>query len=336
MPDLKSIIIDIAVKQLQFCPTDVEEITGSGSDRYYIRLKSDNSSIIGVFNDNIKENQSFIYFAKLFKKLNLKVPEILFFSENKQVILQSDIGNQSLLEYIGCRPERTSDIYKTVIDEMFKFQFIPDDEIDYSNCLLKSRFDQDQINWDLNYCKYYFLKVGFKKLDENLLQKDFDNLSSIIKSASCTGFLYRDFQSRNIYISAEKPAFIDFQGGMKGPFYYDLASLIFQARANLSQEIKDELINYYYNRLQEYHKIDYIQYIETFNAFVLLRLLQNLGAYGFRGMIEKKELFLKSIPQALESAYNISETLNRTKPLTYLTSVINTLKNNSQLWNKNH
>lgn len=316
--------------------TSITEITGSGSDRYYIRIHFNNDSLIAVYNENITENETFIYYTTCLQSLGLSVPNILHISDSKKILFQSDIGSASLLDFIQHSPQSTSSMYKKVIDEMFKFQFTEPGQIDFSYSLVKKRFDSDQVNWDLNYCKYYFFKVGLKQLDENRLQQDFNTLAAVILSAPATGFLYRDFQARNIFITENRPFFIDYQGGMEGPFYYDLASLIYHSRAKLSDRIKQELIDYYYTQLQNYRKIDKQCFNETLDAFVLLRYLQNLGAYGFRGMIEKKALFLKTIPTALEESCKTMNKLKQSGRFGYLTDILLTLKNNTALWSKNN
>lgn len=312
--------------------THYEQITGSGSNRQYFRLFSSDKSYIGVYNENIPENETFLYFSSVFKNLKLNTPEILAVSDDQRYIIQSDIGKQSLLEAINENPDITLDLYKSVLDELFKFQFKTSSAIDYSKCFMKQRFDSELINWDLNYCKYYFLKVCDIELNEVLLQKDFNQLVTVLLKTDTETFLYRDFQARNIFIENNKPYFIDYQGGMKGSVYYDVASLLFQSRAKLSPQVKNELSEYYFLKLQQSISIDREEFNQNLNTFVLLRMLQNLGAYGFRGKIEKKELFLQSIPEALETATQMAKNINGDVKIPYLTELLDILNSDKKKW----
>jgi aminoglycoside/choline kinase family phosphotransferase len=283
------------------------QLPKSGSYREYYRLISEKNSAIAVYNADKKENTAFIEFSNHFKKMGLPVPKIYAVDLDNDAYLIEDLGDTTLFSYLSeIRSEsgfndKVVKIYKKVINQLPRFQIEAGENLNYNICYPRGKFDEQSMMWDLNYFKYYFLKLGKIPFDEQALETDFHVFTEYLLSADCNYFLYRDFQSRNIMIKNGEPYFIDYQGGRKGALHYDLASLLFDAKADLPHKIRAELLQYYITNLKQYTKIEETEFIQMFFGYVLIRILQALGAYGFRGFYEKKEHFLKSIPYAIEN-----------------------------------
>jgi len=283
------------------------ELPKSGSDRQYFRIKGKSKRAIGAYNSNKYENEAFISFAKTFFKNGLKVPEIYLFDKEKDIYLLEDLGEISLFSLLQKKPsdnrfdETIIDYYKKSLQELIKFQLTSAGSIDYSLCYPRGKLDKQSFLWDLNYFKYYFLKPTYIQFDEQKLENDFYKFSEFLEMADSNYFVFRDFQARNIMIKNDEPFFIDFQGGRKGALQYDLVSLLFQVRAEIPENIKQELFDFYLKELKKYITINIEDFNKYFEGFKLIRLLQVLGAYGFRGIIERKSHFLKSIPPAINS-----------------------------------
>lgn len=287
-------------------PETVDVIQQSGSDRRYFRLHgADGKTVIGTHGLNVPENESFIYFAGRFYKKGLNVPEVLAVSYDKTVYLQEDFGDTSLmglLEEKGHVPDVYA-LFKESLSQLARLQVRGDEGLNYEKCLTNKEFGRQAIMADLLYFKYYFLDALQKPYDKQRLIDDFEALSNYLTHTEYKYFMFRDFQSRNILLPEGKPHFIDFQGGMKGAPQYDVASLLWQARANLPDEWKANLLDDYMNSFENIidAKIDREVFRSQYNGYVLIRLLQVLGAYGFRGLFERKAHFLTSIPQALKN-----------------------------------
>ncbi len=223
------------------------------------------------------------------------------------IYIQEDLGNTTLYQYIkdvhkGFEyPDELVELYKNVIDTLLRFQLEGSDGFDYSYCYPRAAFDEQSMMWDLNYFKYYFLKLAKISFDEQALEDDFLKFSKFLLQARHDYFLYRDFQSRNVMIRENQAYFIDYQGGRKGALYYDLASLLYDAKAEIPQEIRIELRDYYIDKLSIYQAVDKEEFNAYYSAYVLIRIMQAMGAYGFRGFYEKKTHFLQSIPLAIKN-----------------------------------
>jgi len=282
-----------------------ELIPPSGSYRQYIRIIGEEKRVMGVYNTDKKENNAFVSFSRHFKSKGLPVPEILAVDESKDIYLQDDFGDTMLFDYI--QNERSGDhfpdslvlILKKTIKELVRFQIEGHEGLDYSLAYPRAAFDKQSMMWDLNYFKYYFLKLAKIPFDEQLLEEDYLKFTDYLLQAPSDHFLYRDFQSRNVMLKDGEPRFIDYQGGRKGALPYDLASLLYDAKADFPQAIRDELLAYYLEELGQYSQIDIEGFKSHYYAFVLIRMMQAMGAFGFRGFYEKKEHFLQSIPYAL-------------------------------------
>lgn len=294
-------------------PTSIEPLPRAGSNRKYFRLKG-KESLIGVYGTSTEENRAFIYMARHFSQKGLPVPRILAEAPDQSAYLQDDLGDTSLFQLIkqgresGNFSDEETNILKRTIRLLPQIQFEGSKDMDFSYCYPLATFNRRSILWDLNYFKYCFLKATGLEFQENLLEDDFERMADTLLQIEPQVFMYRDFQSRNIMIREEKPYFIDFQGGRKGPFYYDVASFLWQAKANYPDSLRQELLDEYLDALRPYHAIDKEQFLTTLRHFVLFRTLQVLGAYGFRGYFEKKAHFIQSVPYAIENLRQLLET----------------------------
>ena len=285
-----------------------EDMPRSGSYREYYRLGDESGrTVIGVYNEDRKENLAFLSFCRHFRAHGLAVPEILAEDLDNNMYLQEDLGDTTLYAYLtevyknGIFPQGLIDLYKNILEELPKFQLKAGKDIDFKKCYPRHSFDRQSIMWDLNYFKYYFLKLAKIPFDEQELENDFNIFADYLLETDCEHFLYRDFQSRNIMLKDGKPYFIDFQGGRYGALQYDVASLLYDAKADIPQYIRDQLFEHYLKVLKKYYKLDQDEFTKYYHAYVLVRIMQAMGAYGFRGFYEKKQHFLKSVPYAIEN-----------------------------------
>ncbi len=285
--------------------TDVVAIPPSGSSRRYYRLSSKNQSAIGTFGDNKEENEAFFSYTKHFNNLDLNVPKLFIIADDKLHYLQEDVGAKSLYELLPENGESFDKnlifLYKKSLEKLAYLQIKGGEKFDYSAAYPRATFDKTSMLWDCNYFKYYFLKPTNIPYDEQALEEDFTELTTYLSAEKSDYFLFRDFQSRNIIVEENEPYFIDYQGGRQGVLQYDLASLLFQAKANIPHKIREELLDYYISVAEKLTTINTPQFKKYYYAFVLIRHIQVLGAYGLRGLIERKEHFLKSIPFALKN-----------------------------------
>jgi aminoglycoside/choline kinase family phosphotransferase len=283
----------------------IEKIPQSGSIRIYFRIISSAKSFVATHGINIKENNAFIYFSRHFKNCDCRVPEIFAVNEERTVYIQEDFGDVSLLDQLeehGYNGHVYS-LFQQSLRELAHLQIKGDENLDYSFCITSKEFGKQAILSDLLYFKYYFLDALQIPYDKEKMLDDFEKLSDYLSHADHKYFMFRDFQSRNILIENEKVHFIDYQGGMKGALQYDVASLLWQAKANLPDEWKNNLLDGYMDCVEELFnkKIDRVRFINQYNGYVLIRLMQVLGAYGFRGLFERKAHFLTSIPLGLKN-----------------------------------
>jgi len=285
--------------------TKVEAIPPSSSTRKYYRLWSESKSAIGTFGDNAEENEAFFSYTRHFNGLNLNVPKLYAVTKDKLHYLQEEAGKTSLYELLPENDEKFDKnlitLYKKSIKNLAHLQIKGGTGLNYSHAFPRADFDKTSMLWDCNYFKYYFLKPANIPYDEQKLEDDFHKFSDYLLSERNDYFLFRDFQSRNILIKDGDPYFIDYQGGRRGALQYDLASLLFQAKANIPHELREELLDYYISVAEKITEINIPQFKKYYYAFVLIRHIQVLGAYGLRGLIERKEHFLKSIPFALKN-----------------------------------
>ena len=286
----------------------ISKIPQSGGDRIYFRIVQGSQSWIATYNKNIKENETFIYFANHFFEKGLPVPKVLVVSEDRSIYIQADLGNISLLDVLEKegKTEHVFSLFQKSLKALAKLQVQGGKGLDYGYCLTSKEFGKHSILTDLLYYKYYFLDALQFPYDKQALIDEFELLSDQLASKDLNHFLFRDFQSRNIIVNNDEVYFVDFQGGMQGGLSYDVASLLWQAKAELSNEWKEQLVKYYIDEVQKLlpTPMDEAKFSNQYNGFVLLRLLQVLGAYGFRGLFERKAHFLTSIPLGLKNLKN--------------------------------
>ena len=307
MQELINSVTRLYKSWLESEPASIDVLQQSGSDRRYFRIHDHHGkTIIGTHGLNVPENEAFIYFSGQFHKKGLHVPEVLAVSYDKTVYLQQDFGDVSLMDLLeqkGYVPEVYA-LFKESLYQLARLQIKGDEGLNYEKCLTNKEFGKQAIQADLLYFKYYFLDAIRKPYDKQKLLDDFEALSNYLTHTEYKYFMFRDFQSRNILVTEDKQVhFIDYQGGMKGAPQYDVASMLWQARANLPDEWKEKLLEEYMNYFETIveTKIDRDNFKSQYNGYVLIRLLQVLGAYGFRGLFERKAQFLTSIPQALKN-----------------------------------
>ena len=322
---------------------EINAMPSSGSSRRYFRVKTDKRVLIGAYNINIEENDAFFSFSKHFLECNLPVPKVLAIASSKEIYIQTDLGDDSLFNHVekclkdGNFNDETICLYKKSLNKLIDFQIVGHKELDYSKAFPTPAFNDMSIMDDLNYFKYCFLKEHEEiSFNETRLDIDFQRLAKYILEAPSDFFMYRDFQSRNIMIVDNEPYFIDYQGGRKGPLQYDVVSLLYQVKARIPEDIRVQLANYYKEQLAKSMEllkscrdarscVSTTDFDKYFPAFVLLRLLQVLGAYGFRGLIQKKLHFMQSIPFAIKELMKVNGKWELPFELPELQSVIQQL-----------
>lgn len=300
------ILTNLFYQHCHSIPKSIVKLQGSGSNRIYYRLTTDSLSMIGAYNEDIAENEAFFSFTASFNQLDIKVPKLIGVAPDNQHYLLIDLGNETLFDRINNDNEESEDssalcLIKKSLKHLIPMQIKGGSNIDFSKAYPRERFDRQSIMWDLNYFKYEFLKLTNTPFDEQLLEDDFNKLADFLLQTPSNFFMFRDFQSRNIMIVDNEPWFIDYQGGRLGPLQYDVASLLFSPKTKLSQTKREVLLDFYLNHLEEQISVDRPSFIQQYYGFVLIRILQALGAYGYRGIYEKKNNFRKSIPDAIKN-----------------------------------
>lgn len=278
----------------------------NGSNRKYYRLLGNTHQCIGAENNDIRENEAFFAYSRHFRARGINVPELYAVSDCRTKYIQQDLGDQTLYGLLlekkreggGFDSEMLS-LYKQALTDLARIQEAGRD-LDFSVAYPRSDFDSQSILWDLNYFKYYFLKLAYIPFDENLLEQDFRRFADYLLQADCSYFLYRDFQTRNIMIK-DGLFYIDYQGGRRGAAQYDVASILYSAKSDLPEAVRQELLRHY---LSVSHVPDFMQY---FWGYVLVRIMQTMGAYGYRGYYERKPYFLQSIPLAINNLRHVVE-----------------------------
>jgi len=278
-----------------------------GSGRKIIRLAGGNITAVGVLYEVREENAAFLEFSRHFRRHGLPVPEIYAEDLSQGAYLEEDLGDTTLFEFLSrnrsgevIAPEAVQ-AYRRVVEVLPRFQVEAGRDLNYSFCYPCASFDRQSITWDLNYFKYYFLRLAGIPFSEQALEDDFSRLTDFLLSAPRDYFLYRDFQSRNVMLRDDKPYFVDYQGGRKGALQYDIASLLFDAKADLPPALREQLLDHYLDTLSGYVKLDRGEFLRFYWAYVYVRIMQALGAYGFRGFYERKTHFLQSVPYALKN-----------------------------------
>ncbi len=292
-----------------FPAEDVTPLQGQlgGSGRLIVRLRGRDESVIGIVYPVREENVAFLEFSRHFRRHSLPVPETFAEDLNEGAYLEEDLGDTTLFEYLSAH--RTVDAvaqpaveaYRRVVAVLPRFQVEAGHDLNYKVCYPRASFDRQSIAWDLNYFKYYFLRLAGVPLNEQALESDFGRLTKFLLAAPHDYFLYRDFQSRNVMLRNGEPWFLDYQGGRRGALQYDIASLLFDGKADLPPELRQQLLTYYLDCLGQYIDLKRDAFMEHYYAYVYIRIMQALGAYGFRGFYERKPHFLQSVPYALKN-----------------------------------
>lgn len=284
-----------------------------GSGRAILRLASGGISAIGILYPVKEENIAFLEFSRHFRRHGLPVPEIYAESLKQGAYLEEDFGDMTLFDFLNKNRDGENisasavDAYRKVVGTLPRFQVDAGRDLNYKVCYPRSSFDRQSIAWDLNYFKYYFLRLAGIPFNEQALEQDFSRLTRFLLGADHDYFLYRDFQSRNIMLRDGQPFFLDYQGGRKGALQYDIASLLYDGKADLPPQLRQQLLDDYLDCLAEHIPLDRAAFMEHYYAYVYVRILQALGAYGFRGFYERKAHFLQSVPYALKNLAWLAE-----------------------------
>ena len=278
-----------------------------GSGRKIIRLASKQFSAIGILYDVREENVAFLEFSRHFRRHGLPVPEIYAEDLSHGAYLEEDLGDTTLFEFLSKNrvgeniASEAVEAYRKVVAVLPRFQIEAGRDLNYKVCYPRSSFDRQSMAWDLNYFKYYFLRLAAIPFNEQALEDDFGRLTKFLLSAERNYFLYRDFQSRNVMLRDGQPFFLDYQGGRRGALQYDIASLLYDGKADLPPELRQQLLDRYLDTLAGFIKLEREVFMQHYYAYVYVRIMQALGAYGFRGFYERKAHFLQSVPYALKS-----------------------------------
>jgi len=287
----------------------VEPLQGQlgGSGRKIIRLAGEKHSAIGILYDVREENVAFLEFSRHFRRHGLPVPEIYAEDLDHGAYLEEDLGDTTLFEFLSQNraaeniAPQAVEAYRKVVAALPRFQVEAGGDLNYKVCYPRASFDRQSIAWDLNYFKYYFLKLAGVPFNEQALEDDFGRLTKFLLTADHDYFLYRDFQSRNVMLRDGQPFFLDYQGGRRGALQYDIASLLYDAKADLPPALRQQLLDHYLDRLAGFLPLARHQFLHHYYAYVYVRIMQALGAYGFRGYYEGKAHFLQSVPYALKN-----------------------------------
>ncbi|MFC1733512.1 phosphotransferase [candidate division KSB1 bacterium] len=320
----------------------IELLPFSGSYRKYFRMQRHDVKALGVINHDYKENQAFISFSKHFKQHGLNVPDIYASDLENDCYLIQDLGDTTLYSKISqLKPEtrfndETIGFYKKALEILPKFQIDAGNNIDYTLCFPRDAFDEQSMQWDLNYFKYYFLKLAKVEFNEQDLENDFKLLIDFLLKSKRDYFLYRDFQSRNIMIFNDDLFFIDYQGGRRGALQYDLMSLLLDGKAAIPGSLRKEFIQFYHENISLNYHINIEEFDTYLGAYGLIRIMQAMGAYGFRGFYEKKSHFLQSIPYAINNLHWLKSNYPLPVQLPALENILEQICNTESLQFKNH
>ncbi len=315
----------------------VAPLKGDASDRKLFRLSGASRTAVAVVNPDIRENRAFLEFSRHFRTYGLPVPEIYAVDLERGMYLEEDLGDTTLFQFLTANRDKdwlsneTLNLYGKVVDWLPRFQIEAGRTLNYDVCYPRFSFDKQSMMWDLNYFKYYFLRLAKIPFSEQTLEEDFERFTEFLLQAERRFFLYRDFQSRNIMVRHGEPFFIDYQGGRRGALQYDVASLLFDAKADLPFEVRDELLERYLEAAAKLEPIDRNAFLTSYPGFVYIRIMQAMGAYGLRGFYERKQHFLASIPYAIRNLEYLLRTADLPVELPELTQVWHRLVASSSL-----
>jgi len=307
------------------------------SGRVIVRLRGAGTTAIGILYSVREENVAFLEFSRHFRRYGLPVPEIYGEDLSQGAYIEEDLGDTTLFAFLSehrmgaaIAPEAV-EAYRKTVAVLPRFQVEAGRDLNYKVCYPRASFDRQSIAWDLNYFKYYFLRLAGIPFNEQALEDDFGRLTRFLLTAPHEYFLYRDFQSRNVMLRGGEPYFVDYQGGRKGALQYDIASLLFDAKADLGPELRQELLDHYLDSLAQYTDLDRAAFLHHYYAYVYVRILQALGAYGFRGFYERKTHFLESVPYALKNLRWLAEHVKLPIALPALMEALNGMAGSEKL-----
>jgi len=297
-------------------PTGVQELAPDGSQRRYVRLLgSGGATAVGAVGPDREENRAFLSYSRSFRAAGLRVPEVYGADEDAGVWVIEDLGDKTLFNELaetrsqdgGRFPSSMIPVYERVLEELPRLQVVGGRVADFSVAYPRSSFDRQSMLWDLNYFKYHFLKLAHIPFSEARLERDYGRLVRFLLKAEILHFMYRDFQSRNVMLRSDGPWFIDYQGGRKGALQYDVASLLYDAKATIPDDVREHLLNHYLSALAEHVPVAPDRFRELYRGYVLIRTMQAMGAYGYRGFFERKPHFLESVPFAARNLAGLLE-----------------------------
>ncbi len=324
--------MEVTLRQLfaQWSGVEADELlklSANGSNRQYWRLVGPGHRCIAAWNDDVRENEAFFYYSRMLREKGVCVPEVYAVDATRRCYLQEDLGDTTLYGFVydkrrqgGGFDAEVLKLYRQVLEDLVEIQLAGRD-MDFSMAYPRSAFDAQSMQWDLNYFKYYFLKLKYIPFDEELLERDFHTLIDYLLTTDCNYFLYRDFQSRNIMLKEGRPYYIDFQGGRRGAAQYDVASLLYSAKSDIPEAIRQELLQHYVETLVRKAAVDKSDFLQHFWGYVLIRMMQAMGAYGYRGYFERKEYFINSIPLAVNNLRQVIESHALPIDIPHLTQV---------------
>jgi aminoglycoside/choline kinase family phosphotransferase len=310
-----------------------------GSGRNIIRLTGAGRSAVGILYNVREENTAFLEFSRHFRRHGLPVPEIYGEDLGQGAYLEEDLGDTTLFEFLSANRDGDTiapevvESYRKVVAVLPRFQVEAGRDLNYKVCYPRAGFDRQSIAWDLNYFKYYFLRLAAVPFNEQALEMDFSRLTRLLLAAPHEYFLYRDFQSRNVMLRDGSPWFLDYQGGRKGALHYDIASLLYDGKADLPPALRHELLNHYLDTLSGFIDLDRAAFMDHYYAYVYVRILQALGAYGFRGFYERKAHFLQSVPYALKNLRWLAENVRLPIALPALLDALDAMQSSEKLRN---
>lgn len=313
------------------------QISANGSNRRYYRCRSRHHVCVAAENADVRENEAFFYFAEVLRHHGVAVPEVYGVSRDRTIYLQEDLGDETLYARLAAlraagqgAEEETLRLYRQAIDDLLEMQQLGNDgQIDFSHAYPRPKMDRQALQWDLNYFKYDFLKLLHVPFDEQRLEDDFLRLTDYLLAGDCNYFLYRDFQARNIMMAPDGGLrYIDFQGARQGSPLYDVASLLYSSKSGLAETQRESLLDYYLERFAERHPSGTVLARELkvarqarFYMYVLARMMQAMGAYGYRGLYEGKDYFVSSIPLAVSNLHTLLQRHPLSLPLPELERV---------------
>lgn len=317
---MQTLLAELFRKRFGQAADTVGSLEADGSQRTYYRITAAGLSVIGAHGPDREENHAFLRFSDAFRRIGLSVPEIYVADEAAGLWLEEDLGDTTLFRALSEAREGESTgfpsslvpVYERVVDLLPRFQIEGGRVVDYRDAYPRAAFDLQSMRWDLNYFKYHFLKLAHIPFNEQRLENDFERLAEFLLEADTSHFLYRDFQSRNIMLRQGEPWFIDYQGGRRGAPQYDIASLLYDAKAAIPDPVRDRILHRYLQALGRLLPIDRKHFLEQYRGHVLIRIMQAMGAYGYRGLFERKPRFLQSVPHA---ARNLARMLEAGLPI---------------------